>query len=64
MLNSIGLRGVVGMVGVGVLVGVGGRGRREGFGERKGGVLALYVLGMVPGRIDIVCMPDRGLPST
>ena len=60
MLNSIGLRGVVGLV-----VGVGGRGR-EGLGEREGGILtALYVLCVVvPRRIDVACMADRGLPTT
>ncbi len=49
---------------VGLMVGVGG-GRREGFGEREGGILtALYVLCVgVPRRIDVVCMADRGLPS-
>ena len=58
MLNSIGLRGMVGMV-----VGVGGR-RCEGLGEREGGVLIISILCVVPRRIDVVCMADRGLPST
>ena len=58
MLNGIGLRGVVGVVGV-----IGG-GRREGLGEWEGGILTLYILGMIPCRIDVVCMADRGLPST
>ena len=50
---------------VGLVVGVGGR-RPEGLGEREGGILtALYVLCVVvPRRIDVVCMADRGLPST
>ena len=62
MLDGIGLRGVVRMVGV--MVRVGGRGR-EGLGEREGGILSLYILGMVScsRRIDIGCMADRGLPS-
>jgi hypothetical protein len=59
MLNGIGLRGVVGMVGM--MVGVGGRGW-EGLRERKGGVLTLYVLGVIARRIDVVCMADRRLP--
>ena len=61
MLNSIRLRGVVGMVGM--VVGVGGR-RREGLMEWKGGVLTISVLCVVPRRIDVVCMADRGLPSS
>ena len=51
MLNSIGLRGMVGMVGV--VVGVGGR-RREGLGEREGGVLTISILCVIPRRIDVV----------
>ena len=58
MLDSVGLLRVRG----GMVVGVGGR-RREGLGEREGSVLALYVLGMVPRGIDIVCVADRGLPT-
>ena len=31
--------------------------------EREGGVLTVYVLGVVSWRIDVVWMADRGLPS-
>lgn len=43
------------------MVRVGGR-RREGLGEREGGIRSLYILRVVPCRIDIGRMPDRGLP--
>ena len=60
VLNSVGLR-VVRMVGV--MVRIGGRGR-EGLGERKGSILStVYILGVVARMIDVVCVPDRRLPS-
>ena len=67
MLDGVGLRRVVRMVGmmvrmVGMMVRVGGR-RREGHSEREGGILSLYILRVVPRRIDIGCMPHRELPS-
>ena len=60
MLLGVGLLGMVHMVGM--MVRVGGR-RREGLGEREGGILPLYILRVVSSRIDIGCVPDRELPS-